>query len=95
MIRFYVEPKSYVCRCVVVKSSHMAYTQITRCVDGIGDGTVKSDRSVVVLHHFGLGRTIGFHTIGMECNTAMNLGNVQQRKRRIHFALRSNYDYYK
>ena len=56
---------------------------------------MKSDRSVVVLHHFGLGRTIGFHTIGMECNTAMNLENVQQRKRRIHFALRSNYDYYK
>jgi len=26
----------------------------------IGDGTVKSDRSVVVLHHFRLGRTIRF-----------------------------------
>jgi len=24
------------------------------------DGTVKSDRSAEVLHHFGLGRTIGF-----------------------------------
>ena len=34
--------------------------QIPRCVDGIGDGTVKSDRSAEVLHHFGLGRTIGF-----------------------------------
>jgi len=28
--------------------------------DGIGDGTVKSDRSAVVLDHFGLGRVIGF-----------------------------------
>ena len=36
------------------------HAQLPRCVDGIGDGTVKSDRSVVVLHHFGLGRTIGF-----------------------------------
>ena len=36
------------------------HAQIRRCVDGIGDGTVKSDRSVVVLHHFGLGHTIGF-----------------------------------
>jgi len=36
------------------------HAQIPRCVDGIGDGTVKSDRSVVGLHHFGLGRTIGF-----------------------------------
>ena len=36
------------------------HDQIPRCVDGIGDGTVKLDRSVVVLHHFGLGRTIGF-----------------------------------
>jgi len=26
----------------------------------IGDGTVKTDRSVVVLHHLGLGHTIGF-----------------------------------
>ena len=34
--------------------------KIPRCVDGIGDGTEKSDRSVVVLHHFGLDRTIGF-----------------------------------
>ena len=30
--------------------------------DRIGDGTVKSDRSVVVLHHFGLGCTIGLET---------------------------------
>jgi len=36
------------------------HAQIPRCVDGIGDGTVKSDRSAEVLHHFGLGRTIGF-----------------------------------
>ena len=36
------------------------HAQIPRCVNGIGDGTVKSDRSVVVLHHFGLGHTIGF-----------------------------------
>ena len=34
--------------------------QIPRCVDGIGDATVKSDRSAEVLRHFGLGRTIGF-----------------------------------
>ena len=34
--------------------------QIPRCVEGIGYGTVKSDRSVVVLHYFGLGHTIGF-----------------------------------
>ena len=34
--------------------------KICRCVDKIGDGIVKSDRSVVVLHHFGLSRTIGF-----------------------------------
>jgi len=33
---------------------------IRQLVIRIGDGTVKSDRSVVVLHHFGLGRTIGF-----------------------------------
>ena len=30
------------------------------CVDGIGDETVKSDRSVVLLHHYGLSRAIGF-----------------------------------
>ena len=36
------------------------HAQIPRCVNGIGDGTVKSDRSVVVLHYFGLGRTIRF-----------------------------------
>jgi len=38
------------------------HAQIARCVDEIGDRTVKSDRSVVVLYfyHFGLGRTIGF-----------------------------------
>jgi len=36
------------------------HVQIPRCVDGIGDETVKSDQSVVLLHHFGLGRTIGF-----------------------------------
>jgi len=36
------------------------HAQIPRCVDAIGDGTVKSDRSFVALHHFGLGRTIGF-----------------------------------
>ena len=36
------------------------HAQIPGCVDGIGDATMKSDRSVVVLHHFGLGRTIGF-----------------------------------
>ena len=36
------------------------HAQIPRCVDGIGDETVKSDRSTEVLHHFGLGRTIGF-----------------------------------
>ena len=34
--------------------------KICRCVDKIGDGIVKSDRSVVVLHHFGLGHTIRF-----------------------------------
>jgi len=34
------------------------HAQIQKCVDGIGDGTVKSDRSVVVLHHFGLGRRL-------------------------------------
>jgi len=36
------------------------HAQILRCVDGIGGGTVKSDWSIVVLHHFGLCRTIGF-----------------------------------
>ena len=36
------------------------HAQIPRCVDGIGEETVKSDRSAEVLHHFGLGRTIGF-----------------------------------
>ena len=36
------------------------HAQIPRCVDGIGDGTVKSDRSVVVVRHFKLGCTIGF-----------------------------------
>jgi len=41
-------------------TSSSRYAQIPRCVDGIGDGTVKSDRSVVVLRNFGLGRTIGF-----------------------------------
>jgi len=38
------------------------HAQIPRCVDGIGDATVKSDRSAEVLRHFGLGRTIGFQT---------------------------------
>ena len=36
------------------------HAQIPRCVDGIGDGTVKSNRSVVVVHHFGLVRIIRF-----------------------------------
>ena len=45
------------------------HAQIQKWVDGIGDKRVKSDRSVVVLHRFGLGRTIGFkaavsHTSG-------------------------------
>jgi len=43
-----------------VSSTVEPRAQIPKCVDGIGDGIVKSDRSVVVLHHFGLGRTIGF-----------------------------------
>ena len=43
-----------------VSSTVEPHAQIPKCVDGIGDGIVKSDRSVVVLHHFGLGRTIGF-----------------------------------
>jgi len=34
-----------------VSSSSRATCPIPRCVDGIGDGTVKSERSVVVLHH--------------------------------------------
>ena len=38
------------------------HAQIPRCVDGIGDGTVKSDRSVVVLYHFELGHTVGFES---------------------------------
>jgi len=33
------------------------------CVDGIGDETVKSDRSVVLLHHYGLSRAIGFQQL--------------------------------
>jgi len=41
-----------VCRCQAEP-----HDQIQKCVDGIGDETVKSDRSAVVLHHFGLGRT--------------------------------------
>ena len=36
------------------------HAQRQKCVDGIGNGTVKSDWSIVVLHHFGLGRSIGF-----------------------------------
>ena len=42
-----------VCHCQVEP-----HAQIPRCVEGIGDGTVKSDRSVEVLHHLGFGRTI-------------------------------------
>ena len=34
------------------------HAEIPRRVNGTGDETVKSDRSVVVFHHFGLGRTI-------------------------------------
>ena len=38
------------------------HAQIPKCVDGIGDGIgiVKSDRSLVVVHHFGLVGIIGF-----------------------------------
>ena len=39
------------------------HAQIPRCVNRIGDGTVKSDRSIVVLHHFKLGHTIRFQTL--------------------------------
>ena len=31
------------------------HAQIPRCVDGIGDGKVKSEQSIVTLHHFSLG----------------------------------------
>ena len=44
----------------VLSSSRATCPNTERYVDGIGDETVKSDRSVVVTHHFGLGRTIGF-----------------------------------
>jgi len=44
----------------VCRSQVEPHAQIAKCVDGIGDGIVKSDRSVVVVHHFGLGRTVGF-----------------------------------
>ena len=49
------EPCLPVCR-------HQAepHAQILRCIDGIGDRTVKSDQSVVVLHHVGLSHTIRF-----------------------------------
>ena len=40
-------------------SSSRAHAQIQKCVDEI-DGTVKSDRSVVVFQYFGLNPTIGF-----------------------------------
>jgi len=56
-----VELKRHVCRCVVVKLSHMSMRiGLPRCVDGTEGVTVKSDQSVVVLHHFRLGRSIGF-----------------------------------
>jgi len=32
------------------------YAQIPRCVERIGDESVKSGRCAEVLHHFGLGR---------------------------------------
>ena len=37
-----------------VSSSSQATFPIPRFVNGIADGTVKSDRSAEVLHHFGL-----------------------------------------
>ena len=48
--------------CLPVCCQVEPHFQVPRCVDGIGDGTVKSDWSVVVLCHFKLGRTIGFQT---------------------------------
>jgi len=45
---------------VGVSSSSRATCPNTEMRRRIGDGTVKADRSVVVLHHFGFGRTIGF-----------------------------------
>ena len=54
------EPCLPVCRRQVVP-----HAEIPRCINGIGDGTVNSDRSVVVLHHFGLGR--GYHRIPSSC----------------------------
>jgi len=55
------EPRLPVCRRQVEP-----HAQIPRCVDGIGDGTVKSDQTVVALHHFGLGRTIRFQAVVSE-----------------------------
>jgi len=46
------------------------HAQIPRCVDGIADGAVKSDRSVVVLRHFGLGHTIGFQATVSDASSA-------------------------
>jgi len=40
-----------------------ARAQIQRCIDRLRDRTVKSDRSAVVLRHFGLGHTIGFQAV--------------------------------
>ena len=54
------------------------HAQIPRCVDGIGDETMKLDRSVVVLRHFGLGPTIGFQAAVSDTSGGKHLESSHQ-----------------
>jgi len=54
------------------------HAQIPRCVDGIGDETMKLDRSVVVLRHFGLGPTIGFQAAVSDTSGGKHLESLHQ-----------------
>ena len=61
-----------------VSSSSQATCQNTEVSRRDGYGTVKSDRSALVLHHFGLGRTIGFQAAVPVTSAGKHLESFRQ-----------------